>query len=60
MRRFLNVVYMWCVERTPPDKLEQWKFELNAPLPSKAKRTKTDETDREADMELFMAAMQRG
>ena len=31
--RFLNLVYVWAIERVPSDTLEQWKADLVEPLP---------------------------
>lgn len=32
-RRFASMVYVWCIERVPPEKLEQWIADLSEPLP---------------------------
>lgn len=31
--RILNMVYSWCIERVPPDKLDEWLAELEELLP---------------------------
>ncbi len=36
--RFLNYVYVWCAKRTPSEQLEQWEYELVAPLPWEQKK----------------------
>ena len=54
--RFLNLVYAWCVQRIPPDDLEQWIMNLHAPLPGEEVTRRSDKID-EIEGESFMAAM---
>jgi hypothetical protein len=35
--RFLNYIQHWVLERTPPEKREEWLMLLNAPLPHETK-----------------------
>jgi hypothetical protein len=43
------------VERIPPDKMEEWLYMLEAPLPGR--ENKPTPIDREREGEDFMAAM---
>lgn len=47
--KFIAVVYSWCVERVPQDKLEEWLVELNDLLP-------WQDVDSEAAAELESAS----
>lgn len=56
VHRFLNYVYAWCVARIDPEKLEQWHWELNQPLPGR-ERVITDaqaEEEGQGFMDLMM------
>lgn len=53
--KFLNAVYVWCLERIEPEKLEQWLFQLSAPLPGE--EDKVSETTQEVEGDAFMNAM---
>lgn len=55
--RFLNFVYAWAVAHIPPDKIEDFLFQLTAPLPGREKAKPTP-SDADEDARLFMAAMQ--
>lgn len=54
MHRFLNFVFAWCVERVQPDKMEEWMFNLDAPLPGDEKKAPSQE-DLAADGQAFLA-----
>jgi len=45
--RFLNAIYMWCVQRIEPDKLDQWRSQLWGPIPGRAVTQATVEQDLE-------------
>jgi hypothetical protein len=47
IHRFLNYVYAWCLERVEAEKLEQWRWEMNQPLPGREK----DVTDAQVEEE---------
>lgn len=55
--RFANMVYAWCVERLPGDKLDDWLTEMNELL-------EWQDTESEAavnlESESFLAAMAKG
>ena len=53
--RFLNCVYAWCVDRINPDKLEEWLFMLDSPLPGREKEVSAVQAADEG--ESFMALM---
>ena len=55
--RFLNCVYAWCIERIEPDKLDDWKFQLEAPIPGH-EAAATDMT-RETEGVAFMDFMEQ-
>lgn len=56
-RKFLNLIYAWCVERITPDEREKWETMLVAPLPG-AKPKKPSERTAEDEGAAFMAMMQ--
>lgn len=49
--RFLNAVYVWCLQRLNPDDIDKWMFQLNEPLPGGPVTQATVE----AEMESFDA-----
>lgn len=52
--KLLSLVYTWCLERVPSDKLQEWITELNDPLPWQG----TDsEAAANAESEAFFRAM---
>lgn len=53
--RFLNFVYAWCLARIEPDKLEEWLYLLNQPLPGQEK--KVTDAMAESEGESFMNLM---
>lgn len=58
IHRFLNYVYAWCVERINPEKLEQWQWELEQPLPGQEKKPTEGQTEDEGQGFMdFMAGM---
>lgn len=52
-RKMLSLVYGFCLKRIAPEKIEQWIFELEAPLPGGKVRT---DTSPDEDAALFLAA----
>lgn len=53
--RFLNCVWKWCIDRIPSDKLEEWEWSMNQPLPGREKKKAPAPT--EADESGFMDLM---
>jgi len=53
-RKFLNLVYAWCVQFMDAEKREEWDVMLEAPLPG----AKPTEAQIEREGESFLAAMQ--
>lgn len=54
--RFLNCIYVWCIERIPQDKREAWEHDLISPLPGE--ETRVTEEQAEEEGAAFMAMMQ--
>lgn len=52
--RFLNMVYSWCIERIPHDKLDDWIADLHELLPW---QDVDSETAVEMESDSFMAMM---
>jgi hypothetical protein len=52
----MNLVYGWCVERVPEDKLEMWLTQLAEPLPGHENAAPT-RMQIESEGADFMAAM---
>jgi hypothetical protein len=48
--RYLNAIYVWCLERIEPDKRDQWLFQLAQPIPGREVPV-----DVEAEMDDFAA-----
>jgi hypothetical protein len=46
--RFLNAMYVWCMNRIEPEKQDRWLHELNLPLPGRPVPV-----DTEAEMDDF-------
>jgi len=55
-RKFLNLIFAWCVQRIDPDKREEWEVDLESPLPGREK-AKPSERTIEREGADFMAAM---
>ena len=55
VRKFLNLVFAWCVEGRDPEKIEEWLYLLEQPLPGEEK--KVSDSDLEADAKSFMDLM---
>lgn len=53
--RFCNLIYGWAKALTPPDKWDQFEFELAAPIPGR--ETTPSETEIEEEGRLFLNAM---
>lgn len=49
--RFLNAIFVWCIQRIEPDKLNEWRFQLEKPLPGQ----QMTQASAEQDMEAFAA-----
>lgn len=47
LHRFLNAIYMWCVERIAEDDLERFQSELAAPVPGGPVTTAVVEQEQE-------------
>lgn len=45
--RFLNAVYVWCIQRIEPDDLDKWQWQLNEPIPGRLTAA-TVEAERES------------
>lgn len=52
--RFVGLVYAWCVERVPHDKIEEWERDLQEPLPWQDSES---ESSIQAESDSFMAMM---
>lgn len=52
--RFAGLVYTWCIERVPHDKIEEWVQELNDLLPW---QDATSEAAIQAESDSFMAML---
>jgi len=48
--RFLNAIYVWCLNRVEPEKVDQWINQLNMPLPGRVEQVNV-----EAEMDDFAA-----
>jgi hypothetical protein len=46
--RFLNAIYVWCVQRIEPDDLDRWQFQLNEPFPGRAVTAEVVEQEMDA------------
>jgi hypothetical protein len=53
-RKFANLVLGWCLTQIPPDKREEWMYQLEAPLPGSEGRV--NQTELQRDAEAFMSA----
>ena len=47
--RFLNAIFVWCIQRIEPDKLDQWRFQLEQPFPGQH----VTEASVQQDMDAF-------
>ena len=56
-RKFINLVYAWCLERVPGDKLDEWKADLADIQPW---QDSTSEAAANLESESFMAFMAQG
>lgn len=55
LSRFLNAIYMWCVDRIAEDDLERFKFELEKPTPGAPESAVMIEQEQEAFAEFASA-----
>jgi len=54
--RFLNCVYAWCLQHIHPEKVEEWLFNLNQPLPGHEEEVSDAMAEQEgADFMALMA-----
>lgn len=53
-RRFVGLVYAWCIERVAHDKIEEWERDLRDPLPW---QDADSEAAIQAESDSFMAMM---
>lgn len=54
-RKFLNLVFAWCLTRIQPEQREEWIRDLEAPLPGQVQASPAQVEQEGMD---FMAAMQ--
>jgi hypothetical protein len=53
--QFCNYTYAWLWDRTPPDKKEQFEYELNLPAPGEKRSESVNEETVEAENAAFFA-----
>lgn len=46
--RWLNAIYVWCLRRVDPEKVDQWEHQLRLPIPGRV-----EPVDVEAEMDDF-------
>lgn len=56
--RFMNLVYSWCIERVPEDKLDEWKTDLMGLLPWQDANSTAGEEAEAASFYAMQAAQQ--
>jgi hypothetical protein len=57
-RKFLNLVFAWCLKQIPVEERRDWEENLSAPLEGQGHREPT-QRELETEAEGFLALMQR-
>lgn len=60
LHRFLNCVFTWALNRVPPDKVEQFMFELEKPIPGRERVVSQDQIEEEGQLFMALMAQQSG
>jgi hypothetical protein len=58
--RFLNCVYTWCLARIQPEKVEQWLYQLEQPIPGREDKASDAQLESEGDAFMDMMNLTQG